>query len=263
MDLGLKGKRALVCGSSQGLGRAIAEALAAEGADVVINSRSAEKLAGARDAVADATGARVLAVPADLSAADGVDELIRGTRDALGTVDILVTNVGGPPAGPFEDHGLDAWRLAYAQLLESVVGLVAAFLPEMKERRWGRIVSVTSITVKQPVDGLILSNAMRAGVTGFVKSIANEAAPFGVTANTVIPGFTRTERLVGLAAAAVERTGQTVDEVYDGWRKDIPMGRLGEPEELAALTAFLCSEKAAYITGQSVAVDGGWIRGLL
>lgn len=262
MDLGLKGKRALVCGSSQGLGRAIAEELAGEGADVVINSRSPEKLAAVRDDIATATGAKVVAVPADISHTAGLDELVNGARQALGTIDILVTNVGGPPSGPFEAHDMTAWRVAFAQLLESVVGLVGALLPDMKERRWGRIVNVTSITVKQPVEGLILSNSLRAAVTGFAKTISNEAAPFGVTVNNVLPGFTRTERLVGLAAATAERTGGTVEEAYDAWRKAVPMGRLGEPEELAALTAFLCSEKAAYITGQSIAVDGGWIRGL-
>ena len=262
MDLGLNGKRALVCGSSQGLGRAIAETLAAEGADIVINSRSPEKLAVVRDEIASATGAKVVGVPADISNPAGRDDLLDGARQALGAIDILVTNVGGPPPGPFEAHDTTAWSLAFAQLLESVVSLVGALLPDMKERRWGRIVNVTSITVKQPVEGLILSNSLRAAVTGFAKTISNEAAPFGVTVNNVLPGFTRTERLVGLAAATAERTGGTVEGAYDAWRKDVPMGRLGEPEELAALTAFLCSEKAAYITGQSIAVDGGWIKGL-
>ncbi|HSG09052.1 MAG TPA: SDR family oxidoreductase [Longimicrobiales bacterium] len=262
MDLGLSGRRALVCGSSQGLGRAIAEALAAEGADIVINSRSPEKLAVVRDEIASATGAKVVAVPADISNPGGLGDLVNGARQALGTVDILVTNVGGPPSGPFDAYDKAAWSLAFAQLLESVVSLVGALLPDMKDRRWGRIVNVTSITVKQPVEGLILSNSLRAAVTGFAKTISNEAAPFGVTVNNVLPGFTRTERLVGLAEASADRTGGTVEGAYDAWRKDVPMGRLGEPEELAALTAFLCSEKAAYITGQSIAVDGGWIRGL-
>jgi 3-oxoacyl-[acyl-carrier protein] reductase len=262
MDLGLKGKAALVCGSSQGMGRAIAEALAAEGADVAVNSRSPEKLAAVRDEIAAKTGVKVVTAPADLSDPKAVDEAVATARRELGRVDILVTNTGGPPPGPFESHDAEAWRRAIAQNLESVVNLVRTVLPEMKERGWGRIVNVTSISVKQPVAGLILSNAIRAAVTGFARTIANEAAPFGVTVNNVLPGFTRTERLVGLAGATADRTGSTVEEVYEGWQKEVPMGRLGEPEELAALTAFLCSEKAAYITGQSVAVDGGWIKGL-
>jgi 3-oxoacyl-[acyl-carrier protein] reductase len=262
MDLGLKGRAALVCGSSQGLGRAIAEALAAEGTDVVINSRTPEKLRLVRDEIASATGANVAAAAADLTDPAAVQQVVKAARDAFGKIDILVTNTGGPPSGPFEDHDAAVWRHAIAQNLESVVNLVRAVLPEMKERKWGRIVNVTSITVKQPVGGLILSNSIRAAVTGFAKTISNEAAPFGVTVNCVVPGFTRTERLVDLAEASASRSGQSVADVYEGWQKEVPMGRLGEPEELGALTAFLCSEKAAYVTGQSVAVDGGWIKGL-
>jgi len=262
MDLGLRGRGALVCGSSQGLGRAIADALAAEGADVVVNGRSADKLDGVRDEIAAATGVKVTAVAADLTDAAEIARLVEEARAALGRIDVLVTNTGGPPSGPFESHPHEAWRAAIANTLESVVHLVRAVLPEMKERGWGRILNVTSITVKQPVGGLILSNSLRAAVTGFAKTISNEAAPFGVTVNCVIPGFTRTERLVDLAEANAGRSGTSIEEVYEGWVGEIPMGRLGEPEELAALAAFLCSEKASYVTGQSVAVDGGWIKAL-
>lgn len=262
MDLGLKGKAALVCGSSQGIGRAIADALAAEGADVVINGRSPEKLARVRGEIAAATGAQVIAVPADLTDATAINDLVNAAEGALGRIDILVTNTGGPPSGPFESHSEDVWRKAIAQNLESVVNLVRAALPGMKERRWGRIVNMTSISVKQPVAGLILSNTIRAGVTGFTKTISNEAAPFNVTVNSVLPGYTRTERLVELAKAVAGRTGTTVEGAYAGWEKETPMARLGEPAEVAALVAFLCSEKAGYITGQAVAVDGGWIKAL-
>jgi len=205
----------------------------------------------------------VHAVAANLTEPEGVDHAVRTAREALGRIDILVTNTGGPPPGPFEDHTAEDWRHAIEQNFESVVNLARAVLPEMKERRWGRILNVTSITVKQPVEGLILSNAIRAGVTGFAKTLSNEAAPFGVTVNCLLPGYTRTERLVDLADAISRRTGGTTDEAYAAWESEIPMGRLGEPEELGALAAFLASEKAGYITGQSVAVDGGWIRGLL
>jgi 3-oxoacyl-[acyl-carrier protein] reductase len=229
MDLGLRGRAALVCGSSQGLG----------------------------------TGVKVAAIPADLTDPRSIKGVVDTAVSELGKVDILVTNTGGPPSGPFEDHSAEIWSKAIAQNFESVVNLVREALPAMKERRWGRIINVTSISVKQPVAGLILSNSIRAGVTGFAKTIANEAAPFGVTVNNLLPGFTRTERLGELAEAVGGRTGQTPESVYAEWEGEVPMGRLGNPAELGALAAFLASEQAAYITGQSVAVDGGWIKGLM
>ncbi len=262
MDLGLKGRVAIVAGSSQGLGRAIADALAAEGVDLVVNSRSAEKLEAVRAEIGEATGARVEAFACDLTDPAGPTALVSAAERAFGRVDVLVTNTGGPPAGMFEDHPAEVWREAIAQNLESVVNLVRAALPGMKERRWGRIVNVTSISVKQPVAGLILSNSIRAAVTGFAKTISNEVAPFNVTVNNVLPGYTRTERLVHLAEAVSARDGKTIDEVYAGWESEIPMARLAEPPELGAVAAFLCSEQASYVTGQSLAVDGGWIKGL-
>lgn len=262
MDLGLKGRAALVCGSSQGLGRAIAQALAAEGSDVMLNARSEGRLHTTRDEIERATGARIRAFPADLTDPAAIEALVAAALEAFGKIDILVTNTGGPPSGPFESHSAETWRHAIENNLESVVNLVRAVLPGMKERRWGRIVNVTSISVKQPVGGLILSNSLRAAVTGFAKTISNEAAPYGVTVNCVLPGYTRTERLVDLAEANASRSGGTVEDVYAGWETEIPMARLGEPEEIGAMAAFLCSEKAAYVTGQSVAVDGGWIKGL-
>jgi 3-oxoacyl-[acyl-carrier protein] reductase len=263
MDLGLKGKVAVVAGSSQGLGLAIADALAAEHADVVINSRSAEKLEAVKAEIVERTGARVEAVASDLTLPEGATTLIRRAQEAFGRVDVLVTNTGGPPAGMFEDHSPEVWREAIAQNFESVVNLVREALPGMKERRWGRIVNVTSISVKQPVAGLILSNAIRAGVTGFAKTISNEVGAYNVTVNNVLPGYTRTERLIHLAESAAERDGKTIEAAYEAWAAEVPMRRLGEPEELAAAVAFLCSEKASYITGQSLAVDGGWIKGLI
>ena len=263
MDLGIRGRVAVVAGSSQGLGRAIADALAAEGADLVINSRSREKLMTVKSEIVEETGARVEVAACDLTPADGAAELIAAAESAFGKVDILVTNTGGPPAGMFEDHSVEVWDEAIQQNFNSVVNLVRAALPGMKTRRWGRIVNVTSVSVKQPVKGLILSNAIRAGVTGFAKTISNEVAEFNVTVNNVLPGFTRTERLIHLAEAVAERDGITVDDAYAGWTEEIPMARLGEPCELASVAAFLCSEHASYVTGQSIAVDGGWIKGLI
>lgn len=263
MNFGIRGKTAVVCGSSQGLGRAIADALAAEGANVVINSRSLDKLLAVKAEIVEATGANVEAVACDLTPADGPSDLVSAAERAFGQVDILVTNTGGPPAGLFEDHGPDVWRQAIEQNFESVVNLVRAALPGMKERQWGRILNVTSISVKQPVEGLILSNSIRAGITGFAKTISNEVARHGVTVNNVLPGYTRTERLIHLAEAVSARDGITIDEVYEGWADEIPMGRLADPPELGSVAAFLCSEQASYVTGQSIAVDGGWIKGLI
>jgi 3-oxoacyl-[acyl-carrier protein] reductase len=183
--------------------------------------------------------------------------------ESLGPVDILVTNAGGPPAGPFESHSAEAWRDAVRTNLESVVALVGAVLPGMKARRWGRIINVTSIAVKQPVDGLILSNSVRAAVTGFARTLANEVAPYGVTVNNVMPGYTRTARVDELARGNAARKGTSPDEEFAQWERQIPMGRLGEPAEFGAMVAFLASAQASYTTGASIPVDGGWIRGLL
>jgi 3-oxoacyl-[acyl-carrier protein] reductase len=188
---------------------------------------------------------------------------MEAAQRAFGRVDILVTNSGGPPAGPFESHSADAWHEAVRQNLDSVVELTRAALPGMKERRWGRIVNVTSIAVKQPVDNLILSNSVRAAVTGFARTLANEVASFGITVNSVMPGYTRTQRVEDLAQRNASLRGTTPNDERAVWEKQIPMGRLGEPREFAAMVAFLASERASYITGASIPVDGGWIRAIL
>lgn len=263
MDLGLRGQAALVAGSSRGLGRAIAEEFAREGCDLVMCARGEEALVTAAEAVASEHGIRAVPVAADLTEAQGVERVVDTALERLGRVDVLVTNTGGPPAGRFESHSQETWRVAIAQNLESVLGLTRAVLPGMRGRGWGRIVNVTSIAVKQPVDGLILSNSIRAAVTGFARTLANEVAPEGITVNNVMPGYTRTERLVELAEHIADDRRFSVEDAYAAWEAEIPMGRLGEPRELAALVAFLASRRAAYITGASIAVDGGWIRSLL
>jgi 3-oxoacyl-[acyl-carrier protein] reductase len=263
MDLGLRGKVALVAGSSRGIGRAVAEELAREGCALVLCSRDEESIGGVARDISSEIGGDALAVRANLTDPADIDRLLRAALDRFGRVDVLVTNTGGPPAGPFESHSPDVWREAISQNLESVLNLVRGVLPQMKKRQWGRIVNITSIAVKQPVDGLILSNSVRAAVTGFARTLANEVAADGITVNNVMPGYTRTERLVHLAEHNAATREITVDEAYAAWEAEIPMGRLGEPEELAALVAFLVSARAAYITGTSIPVDGGWIRGLL
>lgn len=262
MDLGIATRVALVGASSKGLGRAIAEELAEAGCRLVICARSPEPLEETRAALA-AGGAEVVAVAADLSTAEGCDAVVDAAFDAYGRVDILVNNAGGPPSGPFEQHDIEAWRAAVQLTLESVLHLTRRVLPGMKERRWGRILNVTSIAVKQPVDGLILSNTVRSAVTGFARTLANEVAPFGVTVNNLMPGYTRTDRLDHLADAIAEREGIERDAAFARWTDQVPMARVGEPEEFAALAGFLASERASYITAQSIAVDGGWIRSLV
>ncbi|HSK17567.1 MAG TPA: SDR family oxidoreductase [Longimicrobiales bacterium] len=262
MDLGLRGKVALVAGSSRGLGRAVAEELAREGCALVLCSRDEDVIGGVAREISTDLGGDALAVRANLTDPEDIERLLRAAQDRFGRIDVLVTNTGGPPAGPFESHTPEVWRDAIAQNLESVLNLARGVLPQMKKRQWGRIVNITSIAVKQPVEGLILSNAVRAAVTGFARTLANEVAPQGITVNNVMPGYTRTERLVHLAEHNAERRGSTVDDAYAAWEKEIPMGRLGEPEELAALVAFLASQRASYITGTSIPVDGGWIRAL-
>src|SRR5260370_32775414 len=263
MDLGPKNKVALVAAASRGRGRAGAEELDAEGASVILCSRNAETINKTANEIKKASGAEVLALAADVSQAEDVARLVQPGIERFGRIDILVTNAGGPPAGPFESFSLEQWEAATRLTLFSAIGLARQVLPGMKERRWGRILNITSIAVKQPVDNLILSNSLRAAVTGFARTLANEVAPFGVTVNNIMPGYTRTERVEELAHMMAEKQEITPAEFVARWEKEIPMRRLGEPPEFAALAAFLVSERASYITGTSIPVDGGWIRALI
>ncbi|HSQ23800.1 MAG TPA: SDR family oxidoreductase [Pyrinomonadaceae bacterium] len=263
MDLGLSNKVALVAAASRGLGRAVAEELAAEGASLIICSRKPETIERVADEIKNAAGVEVLGVAADVSNSDEVARLVQSASERFGRIDILVTNAGGPPAGQFESFTLEQWEDATRLLLHSAVELARHVLPGMKERHWGRILNITSIAVKQPVDNLILSNSLRAAVTGFARTLANEVASFGVTVNNIMPGYTRTERVEELARMMSEKQGITPAEFVARWEKEIPMRRIGEPREFAALAAFLVSERASYITGTSIPVDGGWIKALM
>ena len=220
-------------------------------------------LAATRDAIAKTTASAVHAVAADLSRTDGIEQVVRSTPERFGRVDVLVTNAGGPPVGPLESHDWATWERAVGLTLRSAVELTRAVLPGMRERRWGRILHVTSLTVKQPIDGLMLSTSIRAAVTGFSRTLANEVAAHGVTINTILPGYMNTERVVELNQINATREGVPVRDVEQRVIGQIPVGRIGEPRELAALAAFLASDKASYITGQSIVVDGGWTRGLM
>ena len=263
MDLGLKGKVALVAAASKGLGRAVAEELAAEGAALVLCARGDAALQEACAAIAAAHGTPVLGVAADVANPADVARVVQAALDRFGRVDVLVTNAGGPPAGTFDTLSAEMWDAATRLLLTSVVELTRAVLPGMKERGWGRILNITSIAAKQPVDNLMLSNSLRAAVTGLARTLANEVAPFGITVNNILPGYTRTDRVVALADAVAAQEGISAADANARWEAQIPMRRLGEPREFAALAAFLCSERASYITGTSIPVDGGWIRSLL
>jgi 3-oxoacyl-[acyl-carrier protein] reductase len=263
MDLGLKDKVALVAAASQGLGRAVAEELAAEGASLVLCARNPQTLAETAAAIAESSGAHVLAVPADVTDVEQIARVVQSGEDRFGRIDILVTNAGGPPAGQFDQLTREQWEQATKLTLFSAIELTRAVLPAMKERRWGRILNITSIAVKQPVENLMLSNSLRAGLTGFARTLANEVASFGVTVNNILPGYTRTERLEELAQMMATKQGISSAEFRAKWEQEIPMRRLGEPREFAALAAFLVSERASYITGTSIQIDGGWIRSLL
>ncbi|HET9275326.1 MAG TPA: SDR family oxidoreductase [Gemmatimonadales bacterium] len=262
MDLGLRGRVALVAGSSRGLGRALAEELAAEGATLVLCARGAEALDEAARAIGRASNAAVHTVAADLGEPGAGTRVVEEAIARAGRVDILVTNSGGPPPGSFDGLTPAQWDAAVGLILSAVIEMVRAALPGMRERRWGRILNITSITAKQPVENLMLSNTLRAAVTGFARTLANEVATSGVTVNNILPGFTRTERVTELAEVNAAREGITVAEALARFERQIPLARLAEPREFAAVAAFLVSERASYVTGQSVAVDGGWIRGL-
>jgi 3-oxoacyl-[acyl-carrier protein] reductase len=263
VDLGLRGKVAVVAASSKGLGRAVAEELAAEGAHLVICARGKEVLEQTAESIRQLAPVKVVDIAADVSDPRDAARVVSTALEEFGQVDILVTNSGGPPAGRFESLTPEMWDSATRLLLKSAVELTRAVLPGMKERRWGRILNVTSIAAKQPIEGLMLSNSLRAAVIGFARTLANDVAPFGITVNNLLPGYTRTDRVQELARAAGGKAGASDGDIVAKWEKEIPMGRLGEPREFAAFAAFLASERASYITGSSIAVDGGWIRSLL
>jgi 3-oxoacyl-[acyl-carrier protein] reductase len=254
MDLGLNGKTAFVAASSQGLGKSVALELAREGANVIINGRNAELLERTRQEIEASGSGDVLAILGDLSDAKKRKHVVKQALERFPNIDILVTNIGGPPTGKFESLHQEDWDNAYKLLLASTVSLIQQFLPSLKQQPWGRIISITSQAVKQPVQNLILSNSVRASVVGLIKTLASELGEYNITANNVMPGYTQTNRLKTL----IEKNPSFANAV-----NEIPLKRFGNPEEFAAAVVFLASARASYITGTSIAVDGGWIKNIL
>ena len=262
MDLGLKNRVAIVAASSQGLGKAVALGLAKEGTKVAMCARTQATLNQAADEIHCATGSEVLARALDVTVHDDVRRFVAETVERFGRLDICVANAGGPPSKSFAETTLADWRAAATLNLMSTVYFAKETLPLMQARRWGRFIAITSVTVKQPVDGLILSNSIRAGVSGLIKTLSNEYGPHNVLVNSVCPGYTATARLVELGETLARKEGVTLKEIEQRWTEHAPLRRLGQPEEFANLVVFLASERASYITGASIAVDGGFVKGI-
>ncbi|HSA93345.1 MAG TPA: SDR family oxidoreductase [Terriglobales bacterium] len=262
MDTGLKDRAVIVAASSQGMGRAAAGAFAAEGACVALCARNESTLASAAEEIRRQHGVRVLAQPLDVTQGEAVAGFVETVVREFGRLDVCVTNAGGPPAKNFLATTPDDWQKAVAQNFLSVVHFARAVLPHMQRNRWGRLITITSVSVKQPIPDLVLSNAVRAAVVGLVKSLANEFGKDGITVNNVAPGYTATDRLKELAATRALAAGISVQEMYDRWAADVPLRRIGRPEEVADAILWLASERASYITGQTLLVDGGSYKGL-
>jgi 3-oxoacyl-[acyl-carrier protein] reductase len=262
MELGLKNRVALVAASSQGLGLATAEAFAAEGCRIAMCSRNAKTLEAAAGKIRRQQHSEVLAEPVDVTDSAAVSRFVAAVAGKFGGVDICVTNAGGPPAKEFLAASLGDWQRAIEANFLSTVYFAREVIPHMQRKRWGRIITITSITTKQPIAGLVLSNAVRAAVVGLVKSLANEFGRDGILVNNVGPGFTATDRLKELARSRSAASGRTEQEIFDAWAAEAPLKRLGEPRELAETIVWLASERASYVTGQTILVDGGMYKGL-
>jgi 3-oxoacyl-[acyl-carrier protein] reductase len=262
MDTGLKGRSVIVAGSSEGMGRSAAEAFAREGARVAMCSRTEKNVMAAADQIRSKYKADVFAMPADASDAASVERFVKAVVDKFGGVDVCVTNAAGPPSRNFFTATNDEWRKAFDMNFMSTVHFARQCIPWMQKQKWGRIITITSVSVKQPIPDLILSNAIRAGVVGLVKSMANEFGKDGITVNNVGPGYTATERLKSLAATRALAAGLKPEDMYEKWSADTPLKRIAQPEEVADAIVYLASDRASYITGQTLLVDGGSYRGL-
>jgi 3-oxoacyl-[acyl-carrier protein] reductase len=262
MNLGLKDRVALVAASSQGIGRATAEAFAAEGCRIAMCARNPKTLQAAAEKIGKQYGVEVLADASDVTDPRAVSRFVAAVAEKFGSIDICVTNAGGPPAKGFLAATLEEWQRALEANFLSTVYFAREVIPHMQRKRWGRIITLTSITTKQPVTDLVLSNAVRAAVVGLVKSLANEFGKDGILVNNIGPGFTATDRLKELAKTRAAISGKSEREIFAGWAAEAPLQRLGDPREVAETIVWLASERASYITGQTVLVDGGLYKGL-
>jgi 3-oxoacyl-[acyl-carrier protein] reductase len=262
MDLGLKDRAAVVAASSTGLGKAVALGLAREGAKLALCARTEAAIQAAAEEIRRETGVEVLARAVDVTEHEQVQRFVTEANERFGRVDICVANAGGPPSKSFAETTVQDWHSAANLNLMSTVYLAKETLPLMQQRRWGRFIAITSMTVKQPVEGLILSNSVRSGVSGLIKTLANEYGPYNVLVNSVCPGYTATARLIELSGTLARKKGVTPEEIEAGWARQAPLGRVGKPEEFADVVVFLASERASYVTGVALAVDGGIVKGL-
>ena len=262
MNLNLKNKNAIVCASSQGLGKAAAIDLAMEGVNLAICSRDQKKIDKAKKEIMMKTdqNIKILSLEVNLDSPEEINAFYKEVERNLGSVDILVNNTGGPPPSSFDQISDEDWLNAFNSTMMSSVRLSRAVIPHMKENNWGRIINISSVSVKTPVNGLFLSNSLRMGVLGWAKALSDELAIYGVTVNTVCPGYTRTERVESILESQSSSSGLSKEEIETTIASNIPMKRVGEPEDLAGLITFLASEKANYMTGLAVQVDGGSAR---
>jgi len=263
MDLGLKGKVAFVAGGSKGLGKAIAAELCMEGAKVAICARETPELPAAVEQIRANTGGEIIGIPADLTVSEQASGFVRKGLEHFGTVDILVNNAGGPPDRKFLEIDEEMWNHGFRLNLLSTVTMTREAVPVMVKKQWGRIINITSVSVKQPIEGLMLSNTFRIGVVGFAKTLSLELAPHNITVNNVCPSYTMTPRVQKLSDEIARKQGITQEEVIGRWESQIAMKRLGKPEEVSALVLFLASERAGFITGDSIQIDGGWYKGVM
>ncbi|HBY93288.1 MAG: SDR family oxidoreductase [Ardenticatenaceae bacterium] len=260
MNLGLAGRAALVGASSKGIGKACAFGFAREGTNVTICARHEDELAQVAQEIRDETGVEVLAVPTDLTNPDQIKRLVQQHMDRFGRIDVLVTNNGGPPASRFVNTTTDQWQLGLDMSLWNVIRLCSEVVPHMQRQHDGRIVNLVSVSAREPIDGLILSNVARAGVLGLAKTMANELAHDGIRINNVCPGSTLTPRMATLSAGLAQQRGATPTDVIADWEANIPLGRMGKPDEIANVVVFLASDAASFVTGTTIVVDGGQTR---
>jgi len=260
MDLSIKGKNAIVCASSQGLGKSAALDLAKEGVNIAICSRNKDKINLVKEEIEQTSDVKVVAIEADLSSEKDISALFQEAKKELKAIDILINNNGGPPPSTFEELTDEDWQRTFNSTMMSAIRLSKLVLPDMKKNKWGRIINISSVSVKTPVNGLFLSNSIRMGVLGWAKALSDEVAPHGITVNSVCPGTTKTERIEQILNAQSESSGKDKSEIEEAMANSIPMLRIGEATDLSALITFLASEKASYMTGLAIQVDGGSAR---